>query len=197
MHATLCDFVLDIAQNSHEAGAARIRIDFDETEDELSVTVEDDGSGMTEEELARALDPFYTDGRKHARRRVGLGIPFLVQALEMTGGRRELASEKGKGTRFSFAFRLDHVDTPPLGDPAALFLAALTMDGDYELEIRRTRAVRAGGGTEPLDYRLSRSELREAAGGLNDARAITLVRAFLLSQEGRDAGGPDTATTKD
>ncbi len=185
MHASLCDFVLDIAQNSHEAGASHIKIDFIETEDELSVSVADDGSGMTEEELSKALDPFYTDGRKHAKRRVGLGIPFLIQALEMTGGRHELSSEKGKGTRFGFAFRLDNVDTPPLGDPAALFLAALTMDGDYELEIRRARSAGAGRGEGPLDYRLSRSELREAAGGLNDAASIVLLRAFLESQEGR------------
>jgi hypothetical protein len=187
VHATLCDFVLDIAQNSHEAGASHIKIDFDETEAELSVSVADDGSGMTEEELKKALDPFYTDGRKHAKRRVGLGIPFLIQALEMTGGRHSLSSAKGKGTRFDFSFRLDNVDTPPLGDPAALFLAALTMDGEYELEIHRSRKPGRGrdeGAAEPLDYRLSRSELREAAGGLNDARAIVLVRDFLESQEG-------------
>jgi hypothetical protein len=189
VHATLCDFVLDIAQNSHEAGASHIKIDFIETERELSVSVADDGSGMTEGELEKALDPFCSDGRKHAARRVGLGIPFLIQTLEMTGGRRELASEKGKGTRFAFAFDLGHVDTPPLGDPAALFLAALTMDGDYELEIHRAREPAPGkaGGGEPLDYRLSRSELREAAGGLNDAAAIALVRAFLRSQEGARA----------
>jgi len=187
VHATLCDFVLDIAQNSHEAGASHIKIEFEETEDELSVSVVDDGSGMTETELAKALDPFYTDGRKHVERKVGLGIPFLIQTLEMTGGRHSLTSGKGRGTRFDFTFRLDNVDTPPLGEPAALFLAAMTMDGGYELEIHRSRKVgrgKAAGGGDPLDYRLSRSELREAAGGLNDGQAIVLVRGFLESQEG-------------
>jgi hypothetical protein len=182
MHASLCDFVLDIAQNSHEAGARLIEIDFYETESELSVRVEDDGSGMTEAERAKALDPFYTDGKKHVRRRVGLGIPFLVQTLEMTGGRWSLESEKGKGTRFSFSFDLGHLDTPPIGDAAALFLAAFTMDGEYELILDRKKK-REG---LALEYRLSRTELREAAGELYDAQAIALARTFLLSQESGD-----------
>ncbi|HOX48159.1 MAG TPA: sensor histidine kinase, partial [Spirochaetales bacterium] len=80
MHYSLGDYVLDIAQNAVESGAGTVRIDFAETEESFSVAVADDGVGMAEEELARALDPFYTDGKKHARRKVGLGLPFLVQA---------------------------------------------------------------------------------------------------------------------
>jgi hypothetical protein len=37
---------------------------------------------MTAEELQRALDPFHTDGIKHPHRKVGLGLPFLVQTAE-------------------------------------------------------------------------------------------------------------------
>ncbi len=184
MHATLCDFVLDIVQNAHEAGASRIELDFYQTERALSVRVADNGSGMTEEEQMRALDPFYSDGRKHARRRVGLGLPFLVHALEMVEGRWSMQSEKGRGTSVAFAFPLEHIDCPPMGSVVSLFVAAFCMDGDYELVLYRKReGLGLSAGRPELEYRLMRSELAEAAGGLNEAQAIVLARDFLESQE--------------
>jgi DNA mismatch repair ATPase MutL len=82
VHFTIGDYVLDIAQNAIEAGARTIVVELDEKADCTSVRVTDDGCGMSEDEKTRALDPFYTDGIKHKNRRVGLGIPFLVQAVE-------------------------------------------------------------------------------------------------------------------
>ena len=37
---------------------------------------------MTDEELKKAVDPFYTDGLKHKKRKVGLGLPFMIQAVQ-------------------------------------------------------------------------------------------------------------------
>jgi hypothetical protein len=181
MHFAVCDFLLDLVQNSVEAGAGTITVRVGEDGAWLSAAVIDDGKGMDEAELERALDPFYTDGKKHSRRKVGLGIPFLVQAVEQAGGAYELRSRKGSGTEFSFRFPAGGIDTPPLGDLPGFFLMALCFDGDYELVIQRS-------GPGPGDsYELRRSELRDAVGDFTDAGALVLAESFLRSQEEPDA----------
>ncbi|HPG86948.1 MAG TPA: HAMP domain-containing sensor histidine kinase [Spirochaetales bacterium] len=177
MHFAVCDFLLDLVQNSVEAGAANVGIDVVESGGSIEATVEDDGKGMDERELERAKDPFYTDGTKHARRKVGLGLPFLIQATEQAGGDFRISSRKGSGTRVSFGFPVDGVDTPPLGDLPGLFLSAMCFDGDYELVIRRRAPARG------VDYEIRRSEILEAAGPLDDASALVAVREFLASHE--------------
>ena len=86
MHFAVCDFLLDLVQNSVEAGAGTITVSVDDDGEWISASVADDGKGMDEVELERAKDPFYTDGKKHSRRKVGLGIPFLLHAVEQAGG---------------------------------------------------------------------------------------------------------------
>jgi len=71
--------LLDIAENSISAGASRIVISVREdlVADELWLEVTDNGKGMSEEMVAKVLDPFVTT---RTTRKVGLGIPLLKQA---------------------------------------------------------------------------------------------------------------------
>ena len=179
MHAAVCDFILDCLQNSVEAGADNISLLISETEESLAVTIKDDGIGMTDEELKRAVDPFYTDGIKHKERKVGLGLPFMIQAVQLAEGDWSLDSVKGSGTELSFSFNPRNVDTPPMGDISGMFLQAFMFDGEFELEIERKleQNGRADG------YFLKRTELREILGDLNDAETLILARQFLRSQE--------------
>jgi hypothetical protein len=179
MHFAVCDFVLDIVQNSIEAGARSVALDFFQSASELTVRIVDDGKGMSADELARVEDPFYTDGTKHGRRKVGLGIPFLIQAVEACGGSREIRSVPGKGTDFSFGFDLSNVDAPPVGDVPGLFLSAIAFDGGYEMTIRRKNSD----GARSTEYTVRRSEVIDAVGDLNEAWALSQVRAFFESQE--------------
>ncbi|MCP3140611.1 ATP-binding protein [Pyxidicoccus xibeiensis] len=65
--------------------------------DLLRFTVEDQGTGVPPALLARLGEPFFTT--KPAGQGMGLGL-FLTQTYaELCGGRLELASEEGKGTR--------------------------------------------------------------------------------------------------
>ena len=177
----MCDFILDIVQNAVEAGAGRVSLDLVEDDAALRVTVEDDGRGMSPEERRRALDPFYTDGTKHRGRKVGLGIPFLVQAVEQAGGRWSIDSEKGKGSSVSFVFPKGNVDCPPLGDVPGLFVSALCFPGSHEMAIRRRRTKTAGAAA--LDYELGRGEIAEAVGGFERGSSLALLREYLESQE--------------
>ena len=181
MHESVCDFVLDVVQNSIEAKARTVELDLVEADGRISVRVADDGHGMSGEERTRALDPFRSAGGKHRERAVGLGLPFLVQAVRAVDGDFSLESRKGEGTTLRFTLPAGHLDTPPLGDVPSLFRSVLAFDGAYELRIRRRREARAGvTGTE---YEVSRSELREAAGDLSRASALILVGRYLESLE--------------
>ena len=110
--------VLDIAQNSISAKAQDIRIviESDTQACTLLFSIEDNGCGMTPEQVEAVIDPFYTT---RTTRKVGLGIPFLKQASEASGGSFFIESEPGKGSVLKAVFRTDSVDCMPLGDITA------------------------------------------------------------------------------
>ncbi|MCF7913973.1 MAG: sensor histidine kinase [Spirochaetaceae bacterium] len=180
MHRSICDFALDLVQNSIEAQAALVMFDFFETEEELTVFVADNGTGMTPDQLQKARDPFFTDGIKHSERNVGLGLAFLTQAIEQSGGEFEIDSREGQGTSVKFQFDKTNIDTPPVGSAANTFLAALTYPGEHEMVINR----KFNNGADIYSYSLTRSELSEAVGGFETSGSLRLLRTYLRSQEG-------------
>lgn len=107
--------ILDVAENSVRAGASLIEIEVSvQTEaDTLTVVIKDNGSGMSAEQVEKALDPFYTT---RTTRGVGLGVPFFKQAAESAGGSLSIMSEEGNGTIVKAVFGLSHIDRMPLGD---------------------------------------------------------------------------------
>ncbi len=180
MHASLADVLTDLVQNSVEAGAENIAVTLDEGPDEIRFMVEDDGKGMDRGTLEKAEDPFWTDGIKHPGRRVGLGIPFLRQMAEQTGGRVDIDSVPGKGTTVEAVLPASHLDLPPLGDTVLLWMQCLTFGGDYNIGIRR---IRRGSGSPEGLYEIDRAELSDALGNLEDAGALGLLRDYLNSLE--------------
>jgi len=107
--------ILDIAENSISGSAKRIeiRIDEDQAKDLLTIEIRDDGKGMDEQTLQKALDPFFTT---RTTRKVGLGLSLLAQATRETDGKIELDSRLGKGTTVKATFRPSHPDCKPMGD---------------------------------------------------------------------------------
>ena len=116
--------ILDIAENSISAGASRVEIlvkqDF--RNDELLISVKDNGKGMDKELLAKVMDPFVTS---RTTRNVGLGIPLLKQAAEACNGKMTIESQPGKGTELKVKFQNSHIDRMPLGNLADTFLSLL------------------------------------------------------------------------
>jgi nitrogen-specific signal transduction histidine kinase len=90
-----------------------IRIDEDRARDLVAIEIKDDGKGMDEQTVKKALDPFYTT---RTTRRVGLGLSLLAQAAEESEGTFDLSSSPGKGTTVNATFRLSHPDCKPMGD---------------------------------------------------------------------------------
>jgi hypothetical protein len=113
--------LLDIAENSAAADAKTIRIEVCEDifKDQLTMSVEDDGKGMTEEMVMQVTDPFVTS---RTTRKVGLGIPLLKEAAEACNGSLSIKSKLGVGTTVSVDFQRSHIDRMPLGDLSTTFL---------------------------------------------------------------------------
>ncbi len=116
--------ILDIVENSTRAGAKLVTVDIAEDlqQDLLRIDIEDDGCGMSDEELNRVLDPFYTTKEV---RRVGLGLPLLCQAAQQCGGRFDIVSKAGSGTKVHAEFRHGHLDRQPMGDMAGAITALI------------------------------------------------------------------------
>lgn len=110
--------VLDVAENSTRAGASLVLITVtaDITGDRLTITIEDNGCGMTQEQVAKVIDPFFTS---RTTRKVGLGVPFFKYAAESTGGSFRINSQLDVGTTVTAEFVLSHIDRMPLGDISA------------------------------------------------------------------------------
>lgn len=61
----------------------------------LTVSVQDDGCGMSEADLARCCDIFYTT-KEHGS---GIGLPICKQVVERVGGELHIRSARGEGTQ--------------------------------------------------------------------------------------------------
>jgi len=107
--------ILDLVENSIEAGAGRIDIEVveDLKADRLTIKITDDGRGMDSEVLKRVFDPFFTT---KTVRRVGLGLSLFRDAARQAGGDLSISSQPNRGTRLKAVFQHSHVDRQPLGD---------------------------------------------------------------------------------
>lgn len=103
----------DITANSIRAGATRIAVDISEEAAAIVIRISDNGCGMDAETVQRVTNPFYTT---RTTRKVGLGLPFLIQNAEQTGGKVSIDSRPGEGTEVTARFVSSHIDCPPWGD---------------------------------------------------------------------------------
>ena len=129
--------VLDLAENAVKAGAGSIAIDIvdDLPGDRLSITIQDDGCGMSPAMVERVQDPFVTS---RTTRKVGLGIPLFKQGCLDTGGTFRLSSQQGVGTVISGTYVRSHLDRPPMGDMAGSILTLVLANPDMDLRYRHT-----------------------------------------------------------
>lgn len=134
--------ILDIVENSIRASARTIKIRIEENieEDWLTLEIEDNGKGMDEVTIKKALDPFFTT---KATRRIGLGLPLLNQAARETGGKLEITCQAGKKTIVRATFRYSHPDRKPLGNitETLLVLAAGYAEVDFVYEHKRGNRI--------------------------------------------------------
>jgi len=127
--------ILDIAQNSIAADATLVEIDVEEDNksDRITICVKDNGKGMSEDFLITVEDPFITT---RTTRKIGLGISFLKEAAEITGGSIEISSELGVGTTITATFVMSHIDRQPIGSLTETIITLVTLNTEIDFIIR-------------------------------------------------------------
>lgn len=150
--------ILDITENSVKAKATLVEILLTETNEMLTITIKDNGTGMTDEVLERVSNPFYTT---RTTRKVGMGIPLFKFAAEQTGGRLNIESRHFEahpddhGTEISATFCKTHIDFTPLGDIISTITTLIQGHPDVDFVFEHRKA----GGMITLDTRELRAVL--------------------------------------
>lgn len=168
--------ILDIAKNSVKAKAENILIKLDETDEILTLTIKDDGCGMSEETVRNVMNPFYTT---RTTRNVGLGIPLLKLAAEQTGGGLEITSvsetdsPENHGTTVTAVFFKNHLDFTPLGDVVST--VTVLIQGSPDIDWQFVHSLNGG------SVELNTKELREILGDvpLDNYEVIKWIEDFL------------------
>ena len=152
--------ILDIAKNSTKAGATLVEILIEETKDCLTISISDNGHGMTKEILESVTSPFSTS---RTTRKVGMGIPLFKFAAEQTGGSLKIESKHideypdTHGTTTSASFYKNHIDFTPLGDVTASIVTLIQGNPDIDFRFYH----KALSGEVSLDTRELREVLEE------------------------------------
>jgi len=107
--------ILDLVQNSIEAGATTVILEImeDTRDDQLVIRISDNGRGMEPAILDQVTDPFVTT---RTTRKVGLGLPLIDMSTKRCEGELTIRSVAGEGTVVEARYRHGHWDRPPLGD---------------------------------------------------------------------------------
>ena len=174
--------VLDIAQNSIRAEADLIEIGVlvDRKADTLTVIINDNGCGMTKEQIAHVEDPFFTT---RSTRKIGLGVPFFKMSAIITGGSFEITSEVKVGTKVKAVFVLSHIDRMPLGDINSTIHTLVT----YNTNIDFVYTYEFDGESFVLDTR----QMKEILGGvpLDSPEVSAYIKEYLDENKKETDGG--------
>ena len=104
---------LNIISNAFDAVPDGGRIDITsrrDDEDSISVTISDNGPGISQENLRHIFDPFFSTKKEYG---TGLGLSITYGIIDRLGGEIEVRSQEGEGT--SFIVRLP-LQTSELGE---------------------------------------------------------------------------------
>ncbi len=164
--------ILDIAENSIDAGALRVHIEVEEdvAGDRLVIEIGDDGHGMDADMIRRAADPFVTTRRE---RNVGFGLPLLSEAARRSGGEMTIRSHPSGGTRIRAVFGHSHIDRQPLGDIGKTLMTLIAGHPDIEFFYRHRRGA--------ATYAFSSPEVKSRLQGrsMTSPEGIVLLRTLL------------------
>src|SRR5881628_1541765 len=95
----------NVALNAVEAmhGRGRLSLEVNRQKGDVALSVSDTGTGIAAENLPHVFEPFYT-GKPNGS---GLGLTIAERIVGAHGGRIEIDSEVGRGTRVTLLFPLE------------------------------------------------------------------------------------------
>ncbi|RKX73064.1 MAG: ATP-binding protein [Spirochaetes bacterium] len=130
--------ILDIAENSINAGATSVDVEIEEDQrnDLLTVKISDNGKGMDEDMIKKAADPFYTT---KPGKRVGLGLSLFAHSAREAGGELKVISTREGGTVVTATFNMSHPDRKPLGNVQETMDVLKASHPEIEFKFKHTR----------------------------------------------------------
>jgi signal transduction histidine kinase len=98
---------LNLLTNALQAieGEGEIRVRTEQKEDEILITIEDNGRGIPPEVLPHIFEPFYTT--KDVGQGTGLGLSISHKVVADHGGSIQVESTPGRGTAFSISLPIN------------------------------------------------------------------------------------------
>lgn len=98
--------LMDNAVKYTQKGSVSINVEKNEDAQEVKVTIEDSGIGISQEFLDQMFEPFTQEDRGYSRRYEGngLGLSLVKKYCELNGITIQVKSKKGIGTKFELIF---------------------------------------------------------------------------------------------
>ncbi|RXT02286.1 ATP-binding protein [Ammoniphilus sp. CFH 90114] len=102
--------LLNLTKNSIEAmpDSGKLSIQTKREKAELIIVISDTGKGMTQEQLSRIGEPYFTT---KGREGTGLGMMAAMRIIDMMNGKLTVTSKVEEGTNFYIALPIVEVDT--------------------------------------------------------------------------------------
>ncbi len=104
INQVLLNLLVNSAQAIENKGIILIKTYHDQNY--VYVVIQDNGKGIAREHLQKIFDPFFTT--KPIGEGTGLGLSISFQIIEKHGGKIKVASEVGKGTRFTISLPINN-----------------------------------------------------------------------------------------
>lgn len=108
----LTNIVLNLLDNANKYSpdAPNITLRTESSEESFSLTVHDKGVGMNREQQKQIFQKFYRvpTGDRHDVKGFGLGLAYVQNMVEAHGGKIDVDSELGKGSKFSITLPISN-----------------------------------------------------------------------------------------
>ncbi len=112
-------------------GKIRVSVELESHLNEVKVTIEDNGMGMSEDQIQHAFDRFY-QGDESRVDGTGLGLSLSKELMELHHGQISVTSEKGSGTRFTVNLKLGESHLEALSSDGVQTVQKMSEDINYE-----------------------------------------------------------------
>lgn len=103
---------IDACDREGDPGRVRVSTSYDASDQKVRVIVEDNGTGIAPEDMEKVFTLFVS---RKGGRGTGLGLPVSAKIVNEHGGRIDVQSTVGQGSRFTLELPAIPVDSPPPG----------------------------------------------------------------------------------